>query len=238
MSPIDILKQRPALFDLAKRASRLVGRENPLYRRLLRERRLREPIEFLQIGANDGMSCDPIREFVIRGGWSGIAIEPLGPIHARLMRNYARYPRVRTMNCAISYGASRTLTLYCVTEEALARHPGYASMVSSSSMHHLERLLPGITASEIVARTIECVTVEEALARHGMSRVDFLHLDVEGHEANILLNADLAALAASYVLYEHVHLAREEGAAVRARLRALGYELEEFSGDTLAVRSA
>ena len=40
MSLIDILKRRPAAFDLAKRASRLLGRVNPLYSRMAADARL------------------------------------------------------------------------------------------------------------------------------------------------------------------------------------------------------
>src|SRR5215467_4813948 len=35
-----------------------------------------EPVFFVNIGANDGLAGDPLREFITTRGWRGILVEP------------------------------------------------------------------------------------------------------------------------------------------------------------------
>jgi len=138
MHPLKILSARPFLFDHIKRWSRRLGRVNALYLRLASDPQLHRSITFLQIGANDGIARDPIREFIVRYGWNGIAVEPLPSMYSLLKRDYARYPAVTPVNCAISYGGGSKLTLFCVSDSALNRYPSYASMIASANPLHLK----------------------------------------------------------------------------------------------------
>lgn len=236
MHTLEILKANPSLFDFIKKMSRLAGRVNPLYKRLASDPRLYRPIKFIQVGANDGISCDPIREFVTEYCWRGVVVEPVLAIFSILKRSYARYPAVTPVNCAISYGGDRKLKLFCVSESALERYPRYASMISSVDPLHLTRLLPSISADEIVEMSVDCLTVEEVLERSALGSVDLLHLDVEGHEANILLNVDFSRVSPNYLLFEHDHISAEDSKKIEERLCEADFELERFTSDTLAVR--
>ena len=238
MRLVEVLKTNPLLFDLAKKWSRRLGRVNPLYLRLASEPRLQHPISFVQVGANDGISCDPIREFVVRYHWKGIAVEPVPAAYSILKRSYARYPSVTPLNCAVSYSADRTLMLSCVAESALTRYPPHASMISAADPLHLRRLLPSITPDDILQIAVDCMTVEEILDENDLQGVDLLQMDVEGHEPNILLNLDFSRVNAKYILFEHCHLSAEDYRKIEGRLRDVGYELEMFTSDTLGVRRA
>jgi len=68
-----------------------------LYRRLARSPRF----FFVQIGANDGVFCDPIRNFVTRNRVAGIVVEPLKDYFRKLSENYRDYPMVKPVNVAI-----------------------------------------------------------------------------------------------------------------------------------------
>lgn len=231
------LKSKPWLFDFLKRCSRAVGKVNPFYLRLAGDPRLCRPLRFVQIGANDGIVDDPIREFIVRYQWRGIAIEPIPEIFAALKPAYAGYPQVIPVNCAVSYGGDPALKLFFVKETALQRFPGFAAMISSSDREHLIRHLPSITADDIGEIAVPCRTVEALVEDHKLGGVDFLHLDVEGHEANILNNIDLERLKPEFIFFEHRHLSEEHAAQIEDKLRRHGYVLERFPADTLAVRS-
>src|SRR5262245_2272082 len=57
---------------------------------------------FVNIGANDGVSNDPVYPFLREYGWRGIAVEPLTPRFEELQRNYAPFPGVALERAAIA----------------------------------------------------------------------------------------------------------------------------------------
>src|SRR5262249_56046547 len=57
---------------------------------------------FVNIGANDGVSNDPIYPFLREYGWSGIVVEPLAPMLEELRRNYHDIPGIVFEQAAIA----------------------------------------------------------------------------------------------------------------------------------------
>ena len=68
---------------------------------------------FIQVGANDGISHDPLRAYIERYHWSGILIEPQPRVFARLCRNYESQPQLRFVNAALA-AQHGSATLYTV----------------------------------------------------------------------------------------------------------------------------
>ena len=56
----------------------------------------------VQIGANDGIVDDPLREFLLRGLWRGVLVEPVPYLFERLRRNYSSRPDLAFANVAIA----------------------------------------------------------------------------------------------------------------------------------------
>jgi hypothetical protein len=69
----------------------------------------------------------------------------------------------------------------------------------------------------------------------GVDAPDLLHIDAEGSDAAILGQVDLESDPPAVLLYEHINLASDVRAALRARLEDAGYETLETGADTLAV---
>ena len=70
--------------------------------------------KFVQIGANDGVRFDSLYSFVTNHSCSGIVVEPLPDMFARLRTNYADYPQIIPVNKAI-HETARTLSLFRVS---------------------------------------------------------------------------------------------------------------------------
>lgn len=235
MNPSKMLKKHPALFDSVKRFSRRIGRTNPLYDKLASEAALRSPLRFIQIGANDGISCDPIREFIVRYSWTGLVVEPIPQVFELLKRSYMEQPIVTPVNCAITYGQQQeSLKLYAVSTSALKRFPAHASMISSSNKNHLSQILPALRDDEISELVIRATTIEQLLDEYKFCDIDFLHLDVEGHEANILLNLDFERINPQFVLFESIHLLEAERSLIEERLIKKGFVCSTYGADTFA----
>jgi hypothetical protein len=90
------LRKHPYLYDLGVRIRRVFGIRTSIYNVLNEFSRFHNrKIQFVQIGASDGLHSDPIREFVVRDAWSGVFMEPLPYSFARLKKNY-NYLRIRS----------------------------------------------------------------------------------------------------------------------------------------------
>ncbi len=75
MNKLEIfLHQHPQLFDLAKRIIRKIGVQPPFFQAINQFSRQSVSLTFLQIGANDGLTRDPYREFLIRPNARGIVM--------------------------------------------------------------------------------------------------------------------------------------------------------------------
>jgi hypothetical protein len=69
-------------------------------------------LRFIQVGANDGIYGDPIRDFIIKYQWSGILVEPQLDVFECLKQNYAACEsNLIFANVAVS-GNSEFLTIY------------------------------------------------------------------------------------------------------------------------------
>src|SRR6202021_2817250 len=59
-------------------------------------------VRYLQVGAFDGVSGDPIYPLIQRHGLQGIVIEPQKDAFERLKTNYAHFPHFHFVNAAIA----------------------------------------------------------------------------------------------------------------------------------------
>lgn len=232
------LRRSPRLFDLARRLTRAVGHRSASYR-LLKEYSGRLPkVAFIQIGSNDGIAADPLREFIVGSAkWHGVFVEPVPQIFAQLQRNYAylRRNNLRFCNAAIS-AQPGTLPLWKIKDECLTEMPPFAKLLCSFDRRHLIRHLSAVSDldSKMEAMPVRCMTYEQLRCEHGLSQVDVLNIDAEGHDDQILRSIDFAASKPNLILFEVVHMRSEAKAEVFARLRQHGYALEMFDMDCAA----
>src|SRR5665213_3125000 len=56
---------------------------------------------FVQIGAFDGLSQDPLHDLIVRYDWAGILVEPQDRYFQTLRATYANRPRLTLRNVAV-----------------------------------------------------------------------------------------------------------------------------------------
>jgi hypothetical protein len=93
----------------------------------------------------------------------------------------------------------------------------------------------GSPFAEIDQITVPCLSIEQIMERYTFHGFDCIFMDVEGHEGNILLNMDFAAVRPSLIVYEHIHLGHSR-AKITQFLLGRGFQIEECSQDTIAYR--
>lgn len=57
---------------------------------------------FVQIGANNGLTDDPLRQFVTKHHWHGVLVEPQPQVFQQLLKNYEQEKQLAFENAAIA----------------------------------------------------------------------------------------------------------------------------------------
>ncbi len=199
-------------------------------------RRSGRPLCFVQVGSNDGRSNDPLYGTVRTRAWRGVLVEPIPAVFERLKVNYADVPGVAFSNAAIDEREGRT-TMYTVSSRP--GDPAWADQIASLDRDIVLKhayAMPNI-ASRIVPLSVETMTLASLVASHGLDRIDLLHVDAEGLDAQIIGQVPLsAAWTPTYMLFEKKHMDLATRRSLRSRLRAGGYRLVDLGPDEFAYR--
>jgi FkbM family methyltransferase len=148
---------------------------------------------YVDVGAADPVEYSVTKHFYERG-WSGVNVEPQDDYFAKLA---ADRPRDTNLQLVVS-SAAGTLTLY-----AAPTHPGWATASEAVALQMMEQ---GI---QVFPREIRAITLADLCAEHVPGEIDFLKVDVEGEERNVLLGGDFTRWRPRIVVVE----ATEQGSA-------------------------
>jgi FkbM family methyltransferase len=186
-------------------------------------------LNFIQVGANDGFSGDPLHKYILKYPWHGILIEPQPDVFVELCETYKYIADGRLIfeNIAISSSASK-IEMYKPRDG----DSGVASVNQTVVARQTRDALKHLTKF-----TVPCITLDELISRHNFCSVDILQIDAEGQDYEVLKSMDLSVSGPLIVQFEHGHLsAREIDCAVKY-LSLHGYYVlyGGYQGDTLAL---
>ena len=212
----------------------------------------RSDLFFLQIGANDGATNDPISSAVRRHGLRGCLVEPQPLAFERLKATYAGLQGLIFENAAIA-DREGTRPLYSLDLQKIAdaglrfKNPtGLASFDRAHVAAHLERTIDRQAAIArsydiadfLVETAVPTTTVDALLRKHAIERVDLLMIDVEGYDFEVIKGVDVERYRPSLIIYEHIHLSGEDRVACWHHLSDCGYQLAVKDRDTVAYRTS
>lgn len=154
---------------------------------------------FVQIGANDGISFDPIYNLVTREKVKGIAIEPIQDIFIQLKKNYRSHPQVELLNLAI-HRDQKEMVLYRVDPKKKDYPEWTKGTPSFSKSHHK---LSHIPDNDIVEEVVKCISFNELIEQYSIKKIDLLQIDTEGYDAEIIKMIDFERLSPIIISFEH-----------------------------------
>jgi FkbM family methyltransferase len=130
---------------------------------------------YIDVGAYDPVSTSVTRHFYERG-WRGINVEPSVAGHQRLDE---QRPRDLNLNVALSNTTGRMMFFEAAeNSRQLSTVSGERAQRAREAGHILQE------------RWIEVTTLAEICAEHVTGEIDFLSVDVEGHELEVLQGGD------------------------------------------------
>ncbi len=188
--------------------------------------RRRPDFTFLQVGAFDGRTDDPIYPLVEEFGIRGIVVEPQPEMLETLRASYAEYPQVVVVNAAIA------------DEEGTREFYGTKGGPSRKASFFRSNLLKhGVRPADIVAQTVRCTTIGNLMRGQGFERRDLIQIDAEGFDAAIVRTIDFQAVQPSIVRFEHVHLSETDCDRCVELLAHHGFRFIGQRRDIIALRA-
>ena len=173
------------------------------FSQLLEERlKISEEIVFVQIGANDGISNDPLYPLIKRfpKRFRGLVVEPLKDKFELLKRTYADVASVVPVNLAV-HNTEEEMQIWRVRPDLEKKLPGWGGGLGSfDSEHHKHSQLD---SSYFIGEKVFCTTFDDLLTRHRIESMELLVTDTEGYDFEILRNIDFAKHRPTYIHFEH-----------------------------------
>ena len=179
--------------------------------------------QFLDIGAHDGVTYSNTWFFEKHRGWHGVCVEPNPAVFKRLMANRT----CTTLNCCVSDIAGSV---------RFQKITGYSEMLSGIvdkyEADHVQRIRDEMRdqggSSEIIS--VNARTFADVAAEHGLSEINYLSIDTEGGEYEILRSIDFRRSFVHAISAEYRVRQRE---AMIALMREQNFELIKSMGSDL-----
>lgn len=178
---------------------------------------------FVDIGANDGIAYS--NTYVLEKlGWDGLAVEPIPSVYERLVRNR----RCTTVHGCVAPRSGR---------ERFRVVTGYPEMLSGLvgeyDPRHLERIDRELRShgGEYTDIDVSCYNFNELMDGNGIVHVDYLSIDVEGAEYEILDSIDFDRTHVSVIGVENAY----SDYRIPRLLAGRGFEFRSVVGDEFYV---
>lgn len=198
-----------------------------------------QDIFVLKIGANDGITNDPLATLLLADArYRGLLVEPIPAYAAMLRKNYGKCGRFVIEQAAIATSCS-TAQMYYVDENVLkgignGNVDWLRSIASLDRRHVIKHLTPELH-SGVKETSVECLTVNALLSRNNVQKIDLLHIDCEGFDYVILSQFDFTTLRPRMVLFEKKHLTAQDLHAAKIMMELAGYKVEEMETDVFCL---
>ena len=155
-----------------------------------------EKSKVIQIGANNGH--DHVHEIVKCGKYQSIFVEPNPYLIDILKKNYEYIENCEFEECAVA-------TFDGEIEMHFNNIEGVDLSHSSISIDHV--LSHKHKKEDITTKKVKCMTLENLLKKHSWhdKEVEWLYIDAEGYDCDIILFTDFSKLNIKNVFFETVH---------------------------------
>ena len=162
---------------------------------------------FIEIGTCDFDTNLPLIE---SGDWKGIMCEPAPIYFGNLKKQFEEIKNSENLileNLAISDYNGKLDFAVARNDHSVENswQKGISSVVSDH--HSGERLFDYDENKNLIAETIEvpCLTLDELIYKHKIESIDYLKIDAEGHEMNII-DAYSWDIKPTFIKLEHMHI--------------------------------
>lgn len=194
----------------------------------------------IQVGANDGVSNDPLRRFIKETKSSVYLIEPLPFLVKKLKKLYIHQENIKVLQCAILPNKKSAIFYHLDEESALQMgdkwKPWFDQIGSFSKDHllkHSTEIIP-----HIKELNVNCYTLEQVIADEKIDDILMLHVDAEGYDIDVLKTISIEKRKPHMILFEQKHLSFFKLLWFLHQLRLSSYIFHIMHDDILCIHQA
>jgi FkbM family methyltransferase len=188
---------------------------------------------FVQIGANNGLTDDPLRQFVTKYHWHGVLVEPQPQVFQQLLKNYEQEKQLAFENAAIADNDGTARLFVADHRDETADLTVFASLKKDALIRGLDN--PKAAGVQVQVREVElpALSVQTLLAKHRITKIDLLLTDVQGYDREVVEQFLACGVKPMIIHFEHCHTSRPALDALYRNLVKHGYHFNELEIDTL-----
>jgi FkbM family methyltransferase len=187
-------------------------------------------IKFVQVGAHIGQNDFASTITKTSNIEFGLLIEPLPQLLPYLKESYKDVPNIIIENKAVTVEGSKKLTFYVDTNDSITE------LSSLNKQHLLDHKIDEKDIQEII---VQGEKLETILDNYNIKELDWLFVDVEGYDCDILLDFNLSKYKINSIVFEYTH---SDGAFSKGgpklnklidKLISLNYQISELDHGNL-----
>jgi FkbM family methyltransferase len=202
----------------------------------------------IQIGANDGITHDPIHKFIKRDDWKGVLLEPQPDVFNLYLKRLYAGNRGIVCVCAALGEADGSQLIYKIGFSDMRWATGLASFsrekiekafeegIVKSNCDRFGIEIPKERSKWISQEAVEVITPKTLLSRYEISRIDLLQIDAEGYDLEVIRIFDIEETKPGAIVFENVGLQNDDYQAALSVLHKAGYSTRKFGPNTLALK--
>lgn len=206
--------------------------ESPDYEILHRISSAMPNLFFVQVGAMDGVTFDPIQHLVKGYRWRGLLIEPIPELFNDLLDNYRGHDKLTFANVAVGESEGTRVMHYIPKDViAAAQLPRWCRGVACEDPARVIIKERGQRLNETRewahSRTVlvEARPLSALLQSYCVDQVNLLFIDAEGFDLEILKTLDFQRYKPLFIQIEISHMADEKLSAAQHFLKDHGYDV-------------
>ncbi|MCB0540111.1 MAG: FkbM family methyltransferase, partial [Bacteroidetes bacterium] len=207
---------------------------------------------FIQIGACDGISFDPLFFLTKKYKMHGVLLEPIPHLFEELKKNYKDIPNIELVNKAIS-SVNGTIEMQTITEDGLKRLPKWAKGISTISSDknalgnnyweegkgkehkEYEKIYEEIKKYRKPIK-VDSIDFEKLLDMYNINKIDLLQIDAEGYDYEIIKLINFDNVKPKIIHFEIANLDNDEKKSCLNLLTNNGYSVVQYNKqDALAT---
>ncbi|MEB2776892.1 FkbM family methyltransferase [Algoriphagus sp. D3-2-R+10] len=202
----------------------------------------------IQVGANDGITHDPIHKFIKRDHWKGVLLEPQPKVFTTELSKIYQHDKGIHPICAAIGSEDGSQKLYKVAFSESRWATGLASfsldkieLAFKNGVVEKNCIKEGIQIPEnpkdrISYNEVSVISPDTLIKKYQISKIDLLQIDAEGYDLEVIKIFDIAKTQPEAIIFENENLNPKDLKSCYNMLTENGYQLAKFGRDTLALK--
>jgi FkbM family methyltransferase len=203
-------------------------------------------IKIVQVGANDGITHDPVHKFIKRDKWQGVLLEPQKNVFPTLSYIYSKNKEIVTVNAAlalqdgvgtiykIGFSEARWasgLTSFNKTTLESAFSSGYVAQKAKEE----GVIIPEEDSKRIVEEQIQLIAPSTLITRYQLQHIDILQIDTEGYDFEIIKMFNIEQTKPQLIVFESKHFGADDKKQCMDYLAHNHYQVKDFGANSIAL---